>query len=105
MGNAHGMHIIRFTMQYACQCKWGLQPAKTLVPQRFAGFGLGTKLAWRGVVFYERPGESFSGGEGPPEFSIMYTSQNFSIVYTCDEFLVLPSVLCVHFTHPIEPFQ
>ena len=84
---------MRFTMQYVCQCKWGLQQAKTLVPQRLAPVGVGIKLAWRGVVFYERPGESFSGGEGPPEFSIMYTSQNFSIMYTCDEFLVLPSML------------
>ena len=84
---------------------WGLQPAKTLVPQRLAPVGVGIKLAWGGVVFYERPGESFSGGEGPPEFSIMYTSQNFSIVYTCDKFLVLPSVLYGRFTHPIEPFQ
>ena len=84
---------------------WGLQQAETLGTQRLAPVGVGIELAWRGVVFYERPGESFSGGEGPPEFSIMYTSQNFSIVYTCDEFLVLPSVLCAHFTHPIEPFQ
>ena len=87
------MHIIRFTMQYVCQCKWGLQPPKTLVPQRLAPVGVGIKLAWRGVVFYETPGESFWGGEGPPEFFNMYTSQNFSIMYTCDEFLVLPSML------------
>ena len=71
------MHIIRFTMQYVCHVVWGLQQAKTLVPQRLAPVGVGIKLAWRGVVFYERPGESFSGGEGPPEFFNMYT---------CDEF-------------------
>ena len=73
------MHIIRFTMQYVCQCKLGLQPPKTLGAQRLAPVGVGIKLAWGGVVFYETPGESFSGGEGPPEFSIIYTSQNFSI--------------------------
>ena len=32
-----------------------------------------------GVVFYERPGESFGGGEGPPEFSICIRATNFSI--------------------------
>ena len=79
---------MRFTMQYVCQCKWGLQPAKTLVPQRLAPVGVGIKLAWRGVVFYETPGESFGGGEGPPEFFNMYTCDEFFNMYTSQNFSI-----------------
>ena len=86
VGNALCVHVIRFTMQYVCHVVWGLQQAKTLVPQRLAPVGVGIKLAWRGVVFYERPGESFGGGEGPPEFFNMYTSQNFSICIRATNF-------------------